>query len=115
MGEEQNLEKQKVVYLLPTTAVSSPMSRMYVLSHYREPVKRMQACFGAPYLVKSDFVDNIKKFEDETIYLVPEQFRKVLNMDKIAKHIMVPSNIFSDKVLDDLRREVAVFQMRKPL
>ncbi|WP_137663641.1 hypothetical protein [Enterococcus hulanensis] len=115
MNREQETEKQKVVYILPSTAVSAPMSRMFVLSQYREPLKRMQVCFGEQYLVKSDFSDNIKNFQDDTIYLIPEQFRNVLNMEKIAKGIMVPSNIFSDEVLNDLRRKVAVFQIRRPI
>lgn len=113
MGNSEEYQKQKVMFILPSTVVSSPGSRMFVLSQYREPVNRMQEYFGNNYLVKSNFLDNIKKFDDDTIYLIPEQLRHVIDFEKISKRIMVPSSIFGDKVLEDIRREVAVLQMSR--
>ncbi|MFR3684248.1 MAG: hypothetical protein ACLTXM_04315 [Enterococcus sp.] len=113
MNEAEACSKQKVMFILPSTVVSSPGSRMFVLSQYREPVNRMQEHFGDSYLVKSNFLDNIKKFDDDTIYLIPEQFRHVVDLEKISKRVIVPSNIFGDKVLEDIRREVAVLQMSR--
>lgn len=113
IGNSEEYQKQKVMFILPSTVVSSPGSRMFVLSQYREPVNRMQEHFGDSYLVKSNFLDNIKKFDDATIYLIPEQLRHVIDFEKISKQIMVPSSIFGDKVLEDIRREVAVLQMSR--
>lgn len=110
MGNSEEYQKQEVMFIFPSTVVSSPGSRMFVLSQYREPVNRMQEYFGNNYLVKSNFLDNIKKFDDDRIYLIPEQLRHVIDYEKISKRIMVPSSIFGDKVLEDIRREVAVLQ-----
>ncbi|WP_090402398.1 hypothetical protein [Enterococcus malodoratus] len=63
----------------------------------------------------SSFLEGIKAFEEDTIYLIPEQLRHVINTEKVPKKLMVPSNIFSDNVLEDIRREVVVMQMRRPI
>lgn len=107
--------KQKVIYILPSTIVSSPMSRMSVLSQYRQPIVNMQVCFGENYQVKASFVDNIKIFEEDTIYLLPEQLRHVVDAEKILKVLRVPSSIFSNKVLDDIRRKVVIMQIQNPI
>ncbi|SES72618.1 hypothetical protein SAMN04487821_10262 [Enterococcus malodoratus] len=60
-------------------------------------------------------MEGIKAFEEDTIYLIPEQLRHVINTEKVPKKLMVPSNIFSDNVLEDIRREVVVMQMRRPI
>ena len=115
MDKKTEPSKQKVVYILPSTVVSSAGSRMFVFSQYREPIANMQVHFGENYQVTSAFIDKIKVFEEDTIYLIPEQLRHVVNSQKIPKKLMVPSNIFAEKVLEDIRREVLVLQLRRPI
>lgn len=112
MDETEN-SKQKVVFILPSTIVSSPGSRMFVISQYKKPINKMQECFGNSYLVKSNFLDNIKKFDDDTIYLIPEQHRHVIDIEKVKKRVMVSSSIFGDEVLEDIRKKVSVLQISR--
>lgn len=113
MMDETENSKQKVVFILPSTIVSSPGSRMFVISQYKKPINRMQECFGNGYLVKSNFLDNIKRFDDDTIYLIPEQHRHVIDFEKVKNRVMVPSSIFGDEVLEDLRKKVSVLQISR--
>lgn len=113
MMDETEHSKQKIVFILPSTIVSSLGSRMFVFYQYKEPLKKMQACFGTRYLVKSNFLDNLKRFDEDTIYLIPEQHRHVIDFEKVKKWVMVPSSIFGDDVLEEIRKEVSVLQISR--